>query len=948
DSRYLLVLTENYAALGILQQQLVIARDAIIIFGSNFPKDLDNTHICRNINRIKICMESGRTVILLNMESLYESLYDALNMYYVTLGGEKFVDLALGTQRVKCQVHKDFRLLVVAEKEVVYKRFPIPLINRLEKHILSSEKLLLPYQQAIQIKLSKWTKTFPGEKKRPSNRNEIFIGFHEDTIASIILQVCQDIENCDQHAREELLMRKCKESLLLTATPDSILRLCELNGDHQESNMLSKVYFEDQPHSSLRAFLADQQHEASKPVFARITTYGHLPSGSDRSELAECLEFPLEDLHFMHLTKFDHEQQFSHEVTEYMKHKPQTDKGCILLLLCKSGQQNAKLIACAQHIIFNERVNSCPFHNVYVIVQLSRTSQLPFVGFSGSQWVNFHLDDLIEPTNEIAPLKAIRGKSLSSLMTCDGVNIDKLLYQCIHVAVGAIADPQNSEMKMRRVDMLMQLMGSKGTHSYAMTNIIAQAECQIAKVVGEGQVISPLLENVFEAANVLCSQSEKDGPRSYLLKQIVRIYSYDTAIKTMSIEKLRWLLPHKIFTIRNDRPDHFLACGTAYVEMRRAVAEYIIDQNSDRIKDTLKNDQVGICVFLLSLHRTITQKHRYEDEGMRPSNQTLNNLKTIIDEDKLLHDYPLTDGLLNNKLEGLLHCRREEPVSGLTQFAMHLHAVLIEVRQNSLCQLLAAFSHSPYELQDLLFPTMPEDNAALIRAAIQDAKWGEGVLYSCPSGHPYLIGDCGKPNASAKCPEGDCGLPIGGQKYDVPMDGNTPFSTEDQTEFGHILGPANKRDAREIGIRSLTPTSTAIIRCILHCAMSLGKVYGRDLSSVVKRADLDVYDFLEAHLQHDLKQVQASLGLGIDDAFLVLHSILYQIKQTAHHDVGNKFDLTQKADRTEWERQFSKGFIEPVIKVSFIYDTYTCASLNTLHQMISRVNIVGFGTELFS
>ena len=35
--------------------------------------------MCRNINQIKICMEIGRTVILLNLENLYESLYDVLN-----------------------------------------------------------------------------------------------------------------------------------------------------------------------------------------------------------------------------------------------------------------------------------------------------------------------------------------------------------------------------------------------------------------------------------------------------------------------------------------------------------------------------------------------------------------------------------------------------------------------------------------------------------------------------------------------------------------------------------------------------------------------------------------------------------------------------------------------------------------------------------------------------
>jgi len=37
------------------------------------------TQVCRNINQIKICMETGRSVILLNLENLYESLYDVLN-----------------------------------------------------------------------------------------------------------------------------------------------------------------------------------------------------------------------------------------------------------------------------------------------------------------------------------------------------------------------------------------------------------------------------------------------------------------------------------------------------------------------------------------------------------------------------------------------------------------------------------------------------------------------------------------------------------------------------------------------------------------------------------------------------------------------------------------------------------------------------------------------------
>ena len=41
--------------------------------------DIVNFQVCRNINRIKVCMETGQTVVLLNLENLYESLYDALN-----------------------------------------------------------------------------------------------------------------------------------------------------------------------------------------------------------------------------------------------------------------------------------------------------------------------------------------------------------------------------------------------------------------------------------------------------------------------------------------------------------------------------------------------------------------------------------------------------------------------------------------------------------------------------------------------------------------------------------------------------------------------------------------------------------------------------------------------------------------------------------------------------
>jgi hypothetical protein len=47
--------------------------------------------------------------MLLNLENLYESLYDVLNQYYTYYAGSKYVDLGLQTHRVRCRVHDNFR-----------------------------------------------------------------------------------------------------------------------------------------------------------------------------------------------------------------------------------------------------------------------------------------------------------------------------------------------------------------------------------------------------------------------------------------------------------------------------------------------------------------------------------------------------------------------------------------------------------------------------------------------------------------------------------------------------------------------------------------------------------------------------------------------------------------------------------------------------------------------
>ena len=53
-----------------------------------------------------------------------------------------------------------FRLILIAEKETVYKTFPTPLINRLEKHFVLTETILLDWQKEVLVQLNYWITQF--------------------------------------------------------------------------------------------------------------------------------------------------------------------------------------------------------------------------------------------------------------------------------------------------------------------------------------------------------------------------------------------------------------------------------------------------------------------------------------------------------------------------------------------------------------------------------------------------------------------------------------------------------------------------------------------------------------------------------------------------------------------------------------------------------------------
>ena len=445
ETRYLLLLTENYAALNILLRSPDIwpsqfSLDNIrVIFGSSFPCDQEYSAVCRNINRIKDCMETGKTIILLNLENLYESLYDALNQYYMEMNNQRYVDLGLGTHRMKCRVHDEFKLIVVADKETVQERFPTPLINRLEKHCLTMSTVLSEEGAIISDQLSVWAKDFATidkdlsirlQKRGEFSEGDCFIGYHNDTPSSIVFHVIKEmysnLEDTSDAIDGSAVLERSQTMLLKMATADAVLRV-KNSQLAASSQLITSVYFNLQLGTLgeyLRHVLEGICGSRTGAHLTLATTHSRLLTERDVEQLEQYLssERSCIKVSSLSLQQFQTEQQYSREIQEFLRKDTGIKK--ILLVQCERGADNAKLIACARHKTVDELKDwreektefNCDVCLVFLIHLSRETHGSKFVSFCGGDWNTVHIDDIRSlDYTELPPISYLIGKQIYDL-----------------------------------------------------------------------------------------------------------------------------------------------------------------------------------------------------------------------------------------------------------------------------------------------------------------------------------------------------------------------------------------------------------------------------------------------------------------------------------------------------------------------------------------------------
>ncbi|XP_069130639.1 E3 ubiquitin-protein ligase rnf213-alpha-like isoform X2 [Argopecten irradians] len=486
ENRYLLLLTENYSFLPMLQHQILTIKNLQLttLFGSSFPKDQEYTQICRNINRIKLCMESGQAVLLLNLENLYESLYDVLNQYYVHYAGEQYVDLGLGTNRMKCKVHPNFRLILVAEKQTVYNTFPIPLINRLEKHLVRGEMLLTDEQFQLSRELDDWMHNFIQNGKYPDvSKADVFIGYSTDMAPLTALKVWGERIKGDRVPKEDTMTRikdECKSVLLKACTPDGMIRLPVQAGQNKATEHQDE-YFSGMHDSIICLLESVNLMTMTSDTFIQVTTYSQLLPAATSDDI--CNRFKLHEfqVEILNAKAFETDQEFCKKIREFISSRefePET-KQKVLILQCDSGDQNSNLIACARHRI-QDVIQDPTIHKefticVLLVIQLPNVKGGCFTGFQSGQWMSVHIDDINQETRR-RDLRRICQMTYTELLqksTDSGqqqqttIDIPQVLKNCVCISMAKIRGPDQkiSKRGLKRISHLMDLMHSSNVEA---------------------------------------------------------------------------------------------------------------------------------------------------------------------------------------------------------------------------------------------------------------------------------------------------------------------------------------------------------------------------------------------------------------------------------------------------------------------------------------------------
>jgi hypothetical protein len=331
--RYKLIIdeSEDESAINLLLQTGILNSDpnqTTIFRMSDFSDDVNNE--LRNVeilSTIKLCMETGKTILMVNTSRIHGSLYDVFNQNFsiMATGDTRkiFSKVAIGPKTIDVVVHEDFQCIVHIKRSEL-KDTPAPFLSRFQKYSLSVNDFYriraqkLPQNEQIILRnIEEKAQSFIQHFGR-----QYFYGLNESTLYSCLLPLIK-INEHGEHSlfhihqfytqltnklksfieqnpadTQQCLLRLVLSKLIQLVSPESIiLKLPTFEGT--VGQWLCNLYFEQQEHFNIENFIQQflsnpstddteqsmMQNTTKAIIFTRTSSYVVSLSQQSKTEL---------------------------------------------------------------------------------------------------------------------------------------------------------------------------------------------------------------------------------------------------------------------------------------------------------------------------------------------------------------------------------------------------------------------------------------------------------------------------------------------------------------------------------------------------------------------------------------------------------------------------------------------------------------------------------------
>ncbi len=287
--RYKLIIdeSEDESAINLLLQTGILDSDlnrTTIFRMSDFSDDINNE--LRNVeilSTIKLCMETGKTILMVNTSRIHGSLYDVFNQNFsiMATGDTRkiFSKVAIGPKTIDVIVHEDFQCIIHVKRSEL-KDIPPPFLSRFQKYSLSINDFYrirlqkLPNNEQIILKtIEEKAQSFIQHFGR-----QYFYGMNESTLYSCLLSLIKinnngeySLLNVHQYYTQltiklksfieqnptdiqQCLLRLVLSKLIQLVSPESIILKLPAFEEKVEQ-WLCHLYFQQQEHFNIKNFI---------------------------------------------------------------------------------------------------------------------------------------------------------------------------------------------------------------------------------------------------------------------------------------------------------------------------------------------------------------------------------------------------------------------------------------------------------------------------------------------------------------------------------------------------------------------------------------------------------------------------------------------------------------------------------------------------------------------